>query len=155
MGLPSIRQQFFIVGQCPGGQGIVQSHYPLRVDQNGSRFQTIMLDIFFLEVTQPQDATGKYRPQFLLLKLPLLKHSLVDFIFESSLGELPKSINLVECHAILILLASDNPLQVGNMLVVFELFLPLVQQLFSCLEDLFILAVDLTKEVLLLSGSRL
>ena len=67
-----------------------------------------MFNAVLLQMTHPQNAAGKYRPQFLFLELPLLQNPLIDLVVQSALGELKQRIDLVKGHTVLVLLVADD-----------------------------------------------
>lgn len=150
VGYISIGEYFFVVGKGACGQGVVEPDDSLGVDQNGARPECVVPDVFFLEVAEPQDAAGQYGPQFFFLKPPFLEYSLIDLVFEGPLRELPEGVYFKVAHAVLIGFAGDDLVQRDDVSVVFQLFLPAVEEFLHLSEGFFVVAINLAQEVLVL-----
>ena len=79
--------------------------------QNGAWPESLMFNCMLLKMTKSHNAACKDRPKLFFLKFSLLSISFIDFIFQSSLGKLKKSVNFVKGWTILIFHFCDDFLQ--------------------------------------------
>lgn len=114
-------EQALVVAAGASRDGVVDLDDSLRGDEDCAGAQGCVLDVIFLQVAEAQDAAGQYRPQLLLLELPLLQGALVDLVVQRALRELKERIQLVKTHAELVLGIGDDANQRGHVPVAIEL----------------------------------
>ena len=116
MGRGSLADEGVVVARASGCDGVEHLDDALLGDEDGTGSQGLVLDGVPLEVAEADDTAGQDGPEFLLLKLPLLRVPLGDLVIERPLSELEEGIYLVEGGAILILGLGDDLLERDDIL---------------------------------------
>ena len=102
----------------------------------------------FLQMTECEDAAGRYRPQLTFLKTAFLEISLIGFIVEGVAFPLEERVQLEIGRAQLVLTESENAVEVEEVWTYFQLCLPALQQLCLCLKLTFIIESELPQQIL-------
>ena len=110
----SLTNERVVVVLAARGDRIEDFDDSLLGDEDGAGPQGLMFDWVLLEVAEANDAAGQNRPQFFLLKPPLLNIPLTDLIVQSPLGKLKQSIYFVKSRTVLVLHFGYHLLQRNN-----------------------------------------
>ncbi len=81
----SLIEQSLVIGLTACGEWITDFDQPFLWEEYHAWTQTAMADTLLLEMTQPQDTTGKNRPQLSFSKIVLSQVSLINLIVQSPL----------------------------------------------------------------------
>ena len=107
-----------------------------------------MCDALFLQMTECEDAAGRYRPQLAFLKTALLKVSFIGLIVEGPTFPLEKRVQFEIGRAQLVLAESEYAVEVEEVWTSFQLCLPALQRLCLCLKLASIIEGELPQQII-------